>query len=637
MSGINVNIGANPAPLKKGLAEAESALKSFDDKSRAALSGLAKMGLAAGAAGAAIAAGLVKNAMDAIDAQSKLAQTIGITIGELGALQRAGDLAGVSAEALSTGLKKFNNTIGEAQAGNKAAADSLARLGLSADALAAMPVAERMNAVSVAISGMADQTQRAAAAQDLFGKTGQVMLPLLQDSGEQLRLAAEQTKAWGLALSDVDAAKVEAANDAVSSISLVMDGFINRIAVKFAPLVEAIGKAFENTATETGGFQGAAERTFAFVIKTAGFVADAIRGIVTVLKGLEVVWHAITVAVTTAANVLAHFIDLIPGVDMSGPIAQINRLTAAAKGNFAESRQELHKLMTDPMPSVALDKFVADVEKASTEAAAAAVAARNNAAATAIEPVVKAEGKSAADDFKKDENKWFAGAADEVVTDFLAEDEMAKAKQAAAAEAAAQEEAARAAKFSQMADDIATEVAMEWEKQSLLSQATKAGQEQRLAWEKMTADARVKSVAGALADMTASTANSNKKMFELNKAAGITNAIINTYEGVTQALKSYPPPISFAMAGAQLAAGMAQVAAIKSQSFGGKGGGGSVAAPSTIAGGGGGGSPAAMGGGSAREVVVSGVNPNDLFSGAQLVELINRAQRDGAVVMRFAS
>jgi hypothetical protein len=613
VSGINVTIGANPAPLKKGLAEAETALKSFDDSSRFALSGIAKFAAGAVAAGAAIGAGLVAKAFDAIGAQSKLAQQLGATVGQMAALQRAGDLAGVSSEALTTGLRKLNNTIGEAQAGNKAAADSLARLGLTADQLSTMSVDERMNAVAIAISGMADQTQRAAAAQDLFGKTGQVMLPLLQDSGEQLRIAAEQTQAWGLALSDVDAAKVEAANDAMSSISLVMDGFINRIAVKFAPLVEAIGKAFENTANETGGFQGVAERVFSFVIKTAGFVADAIRGIQTVLKGMEVIWHGITVAVTTAANVLAHFIDLIPGVDMSGPIAQINRLTASAKGNFAESRAEFHKLMTEPMPSVALDKFVADVEKASAEAATKAVEARNNAAATAVESAAPAVATAAA-------------AAPAVET----------AKEDAAAAALAREQAAADARRAMLADEIATEVAMEWEKQSLLTQATKAGQEQRLAFEKMTGDARVKHVAGALAEMTASTANSNRKMFELNKAAGITNAIINTYEGVTKALASYPPPLSFAMAGAQLAAGMAQVSAIKNQQFGGKGGGGAAPAPSSIAGGGGGASPAAVGGGAAREVVVSGVNPNDLFSGAQLVELINRAQRDGAVVMRFA-
>lgn len=631
MSGINVQIGANAAPLKKGLAEAETALKGFDSKIGSTLASVGKMAGVAAAAGLAVSIHLVKGAFEAIDAQSKLAQTLGATIGELGALQRAGDLAGVSSEALTTGLKKLNNTIGEAQGGNKAATESLARLGLSAEELAAMPIAERMDAVSVAISGMADQTQRAAAAQDLFGKTGQVMLPLLQDSGEQLRLAAEQTKAWGLALSDVDAAKVEAANDSISSISLVMDGFINRVAVKFAPLVDAIGKAFEDTATETGGFKGAAEAAFNFVIKVAGFVADSIRGLQVVLKGLEIVWHGIRAAVLVASLALSHFIDLIPGIDMSESNKEITQFLVNATSSFTQAKTEFADLMKTPMPSVALDDFLTKVNAASEQAAQAAVAARDNAMATAtgvVEPAGGGAGKPA------------APAADEgsvVIEDFAA----SLAAQQVTLDEAAQlravaDEAQRQARYSAIADEIATEVSLEEQKQSLLTQATKAGQEQRLSWEKMTGDARVKAIAGSLAEMTASTANSNKKMFELNKAAGITNAIINTYEGVTKALASYPPPISFAMAGAQLAAGMAQVAAIKSQSFGGgKTSAPAATAPSAIAGTSGG-SSSGGGGGAAREVVVSGINPNDIFSGTQLVELINRAQRDGAVVMRFA-
>ena len=51
--------------------------------------------------------------------------------------------------------------------------------------------------------------------------------------------------------------------------------------------------------------------------------------------------------------------------------------------------------------------------------------------------------------------------------------------------------------------------------------------------------------------------------------AGISNAVINTAQGVTNALAAYPPPLSFAMAGLQLAAGTAQIAAIRSTSFGG--------------------------------------------------------------------
>ena len=76
-------------------------------------------------------------------------------------------------------------------------------------------------------------------------------------------------------------------------------------------------------------------------------------------------------------------------------------------------------------------------------------------------------------------------------------------------------------------------------------------------------------VSGELVNMTRGVTEQSKKLFAINKAAGIANAIVNTAQGVTKALAAYPPPVSFAMAGVQLAAGLAQVSAIKSTSFGG--------------------------------------------------------------------
>jgi hypothetical protein len=76
-------------------------------------------------------------------------------------------------------------------------------------------------------------------------------------------------------------------------------------------------------------------------------------------------------------------------------------------------------------------------------------------------------------------------------------------------------------------------------------------------------------VFGTLQEITQGVANNNRQMFELNKIASTANAIINTAQGVTLALASYPPPISFAMAAVQLAAGLVQIQAIQSASFGG--------------------------------------------------------------------
>jgi hypothetical protein len=64
-------------------------------------------------------------------------------------------------------------------------------------------------------------------------------------------------------------------------------------------------------------------------------------------------------------------------------------------------------------------------------------------------------------------------------------------------------------------------------------------------------------------------------LFEDNKTVAIATALINTFQGITQALANYPPPFSFAMAAAQAALGFAQVAKIRQTSRTSKGGGGS--------------------------------------------------------------
>ena len=64
-----------------------------------------------------------------------------------------------------------------------------------------------------------------------------------------------------------------------------------------------------------------------------------------------------------------------------------------------------------------------------------------------------------------------------------------------------------------------------------------------------------------------------RQWFTMYKMAAISEAIISTYAGATRALKDYPAPISYAVAAAITAAGLAKVAAIRAQTFQGGGGG----------------------------------------------------------------
>ena len=68
----------------------------------------------------------------------------------------------------------------------------------------------------------------------------------------------------------------------------------------------------------------------------------------------------------------------------------------------------------------------------------------------------------------------------------------------------------------------------------------------------------------------------NKKAFEAAKALNIAVALMNTYRSATVALASYPFPFNLVAAAASVALGMAQVAAIRSQTYSGRALGGGV-------------------------------------------------------------
>jgi TP901 family phage tail tape measure protein len=129
-------------------------------------------------------------------------------------------------------------------------------------------------------------------------------------------------------------------------------------------------------------------------------------------------------------------------------------------------------------------------------------------------------------------------------------------------------------------------------------------------------DALASSVSGSLGDI-----------FGQTKAVAIATALINTYQGVTKALATYPPPLAQIMAGIQLAAGMAQVANIRKQTKTGGGGGG---------GGGGDGGAASAVSQMPQQLMVQGINPKDMYSGDMVRDLAGKLlqyQKDGGQVV----
>lgn len=620
---LAVSVGADINPLVVGLKKASGETNKFRGTVNSGGKALAKYSAVAATAGMAIATHIVKQSLAAIDAQAKMAQQLNTTSASMATLTRAGELSGVSLQQISAASRNLTVRLGEAKEGSNSAADALSRLKLDADELAALPLDDRIQAINVALKENIPATERAAVAADLFGaKAGAAIQQL---NPETIAQARRETELFGTALSDVDAAKVEMANDAMSTIGVAMDGIAQQAAIQLAPILKALADLFMDAAEDAGGLGNTVEDSFRMIINGTGFVIDSIEG---VSRAFDITANAIIAGaqpiIVTLAEIAKGWImiaDAVPGIDMSGNLEEIERFQRESVMIFNAATSEIGAILEKPLPSVAFDKWVDDAKKAGEAAAQAVVEAREQSGID-LPQVESAEDIS--------ENEAFQKRIDALKNRYVTEQQLTLDHQQTMADL---QRGFEEGQFS--SDEEFKSVQLQAEKDYMAKlQAIKGdgykGIEGILASHNQAVAASTLSAGRSILNTMS---NTSKSAFEANKKFALADALISTYQGIAAGVKlGYPAAIpAVAFAAAQ---GFAQVSAIRSQTFGGggSGGGGSSSASSAAS------SVASstpqtdQSASSGTNISVSGINPDQLFSGQQIVDIINLAQDQGAVL-----
>ena len=227
------------------------------------------------------------------------------------------------------------------------------------------------------------------------------LIPLMKNNGKAMNEAADRAERLGIVLSNIDTAQLSQTGKTFDEVGQVIDGITNRMSAEMSPIIKAIADQFLDAAEDTGGFQGAIETAFNIAIKGAGFVANAIRGIQVVVKGLEVAFWGLNAGVSIITNEIIQAFDQmnqdvlgvvnsmingvnnIPGVNIENLIvgqsefaAEAEAMTQEAKDKVSAVLGEMHDLLMEPLPSQVLTDWAAEVKAKADEAAAAQVAAR---------------------------------------------------------------------------------------------------------------------------------------------------------------------------------------------------------------------------------------------------------------------
>lgn len=250
--------------ISKALGDGEATGKQYGTQLGAGISGALKMGGAAIAGLGAAAVGLGKTLVDNANAASqmgdnvdKMSQKLGISAQSYQEWDYVLNLSGTSMQNMSTGMKTLTNKLDEAKSGSADAQNMFAQLGISLEELQNMSREDIFEASIKGFQGLEDSTERAALANDLFGKSGQELTPLFNTSAEETAELIKNVNDLGGVMSDEAVKSSAGFVDAMTNLQTAMSGARNGIATEMLPALTDLTNGFAQLLS--GDMEGASE------------------------------------------------------------------------------------------------------------------------------------------------------------------------------------------------------------------------------------------------------------------------------------------------------------------------------------------------------------------------------------------
>jgi hypothetical protein len=285
-----------------------------------------------------------------VDATDKLAKRTGVAVEQLQALSVAAGLAGVDSQTLGTSIERLNASIGKAEAGG-GLDRTFKRLGTSLQDLRRLAPEDQFKTIADSIGRIPNPSERAAAAVQVFGRSGQQLLPLFRDGAKSIDEIAKRAERLGIVLGADQVSNITNLNDSFSLVRQTIDGIIGQVIGDLAPAVSSVAEEFLKFVEEFNeGGQVEGGRAIAQAI-TDGIIVG-VRAFLEAIRSFDGV----------TSRLLAS-LSQIPGLDIrTDQQRNVDELELAIKTNL-NLRDPISRLVFG-IDKAALDLDLADLQRA---------------------------------------------------------------------------------------------------------------------------------------------------------------------------------------------------------------------------------------------------------------------------------
>lgn len=224
-------------------------LKKVGDVASTTIKAVAGIATAVTAAAAGTAKALYSSAKataeygDEIDKNS---QKVGMSAEAYQKWDYAMQLAGTSMNENDVGIKSLTNKLDDFKNGSKSATTSFQKLGISLDQVQNLSREDVFGLVVQRLQNVSNETEKAALANDLFGRSGQELMPLLNMTSEETAKVIEEAEKYGMVMSD-DAVKSSAEfQDSLTKLQKTTTGLKNKLTGTLLPGMTQVVDGFSD-------------------------------------------------------------------------------------------------------------------------------------------------------------------------------------------------------------------------------------------------------------------------------------------------------------------------------------------------------------------------------------------------------